>query len=126
MKSNKQGGFTLIELLVVIAIIAILAAMLGSCTMTRTISDGSRVGVVTKFSHKGTVNKSYEGELMLGSGNSAQTWSFSVTDSAVVKQVQDALDTQKTVSLHYSQSPTHNPWSQNTDYTVDKVTVIPK
>lgn len=70
----KKGGFTLIELLIVVAILCTLAAIAlaaGGCS----VSDGSRVGVVTKFSYKGmtAATKSWEGEMTIqglrGNGN---------------------------------------------------------
>jgi prepilin-type N-terminal cleavage/methylation domain-containing protein len=122
MKINRQG-FTLLELLVVITIagifIALAVAFVGGST-----SDGARVGTVVKFSHKGSVFKSWEGELSLGGNTSTKFWEFSVTDDAVVKEVQSAMDSQKTVKMKYHQKRFRNPTSSDTNYIVDEVVLV--
>ena len=121
MKNRK--GFTLIELLVVIAIVGIITALVGSFVFGST-SDGARVGTVVKFSHKGNIFKSWEGELALGGGTSTKFWEFSVTDETVVKDVQSALDSQKVVKMEYHQKRFRNPTAANTTYIVSKVTTV--
>lgn len=74
-------------------------------------SEGVRVGVVQKFSKKGFVNKSWEGELVMEglkmragykTGTSGgNVWRFSVLDAAVAKAIDDAAMTGGEVALKY-------------------------
>lgn len=94
-------------------------------------SDGSRVGVITKFSHKGLAIKSWEGEMNLGGmreesdekGNSylvANIFKFSVTDPAIIKRVQDAMLNGKRTELVYRQWLMH-PIGIDTSYVITAV-----
>lgn len=87
-------------------------------------SDGERAGVLQKFSQRGWVCKTYEGELAMYvvAGVAPQIWSFSVRDEAVVQQLNEAVG--KHVRLHYSEHrglPTD--CFGETDYFVDRVEV---
>jgi hypothetical protein len=66
-------------------------------------SDGERAGVLQKFSHKGWVCKTYEGELALYvvPGVAPTIWEFTVRDPAVADRLNAALG--KHVSLHYEE-----------------------
>lgn len=66
-------------------------------------SEGERVGILQKLSHKGWVCKTYEGELALYiiSGVTPQIFSFTVRDAAVARQLNDLLGAR--VRLHYSE-----------------------
>lgn len=75
-------------------------------------SDGVRVGTVQKFSSKGLVNKSWEGELVMEGekikGNSSgirggNVWAFSVLDPAVANVINDAVMTGGPIALKYCQ-----------------------
>ncbi|MBI5916392.1 MAG: hypothetical protein HY842_13525 [Bacteroidetes bacterium] len=88
-------------------------------------SDGYRDGTLIKFSRKGYVFKTYEGELNQGGiANPApgtamvnQIWHFSVKEKAVA----DKLDTLggKVVRLHYKQYNKMFFWEGETHYLVD-------
>lgn len=56
-------------------------------------SSGERVGYVQKFSLKGYLCKTWEGEIVLVSmpGTQAEKFVFTVTDDAVAKRVNDSL-----------------------------------
>ena len=111
------------ELLIVVAIVGLLGALMlgaaGGCTR----SQGERVGVVSKISEKGVIFKSFEGELMLGRGESANTWQFSVKDTKVVTEVREAMRSGKRVELEYKQQFLP-PIVRSTPYTVIKVTTL--
>jgi hypothetical protein len=64
-------------------------------------SEGERVGILQKLSHKGWVCKTDEGELALYviSGVTPQIWSFTVRDEAVARRLNDSLGSR--VRLHY-------------------------
>jgi hypothetical protein len=72
-------------------------------TLTFSYSDGDRVGFVQKFSHKGWVCRTWEGELAMTPvpGAAPQIFSFTVRDKGVVKRLQDAEG--KRVALHYKE-----------------------
>jgi hypothetical protein len=85
-------------------------------------SDGDRVGYLQKFSHKGWLCKTYEGELAMTTvpGLAPVLWDFSVWDSAIAEQINTMLG--KRVVLHYREYrgiPTD--CFGTTDYFVDSV-----
>ena len=66
-------------------------------------SEGDRAGVLQKFSKRGWVCKTYEGELALYvvGGIAPQIWNFSVRDEAVAEQLQKAVG--QHVRIHYAE-----------------------
>ena len=98
-----------------------------------TYSEGSRAGVVTKFSHKGSFVKTWEGELAMGAidqGGQREKWEFSVYEAVdgegIVKQVEDALDSGKRVKIHYRQQRSSQSWKGATTYFVTGVEYLGK
>jgi hypothetical protein len=88
-------------------------------------SEGERAGVLQKFSKRGWICKTYEGELAMYvvGGVAPQIWNFSVRDEAVVGQLQQAVGQQ--VRLHYAEHrglPTS--CFGETDYFVNGVEVV--
>lgn len=89
-------------------------------------SDGYRDGTLIKFSRKGYVFKTYEGEINQGGiANPApgtamanQIWSFSVKDDAVAEKLNKMGG--KVVRLHYKQFNKTLPWVGETNYIVDE------
>lgn len=85
-------------------------------------SDGERVGTITKFSHKGLVVKSWEGEMFLGGirqtgdGVQANVWAFHVSDSLAPK-VTEATNKGGTVKIRYRQWAL-KPFGQDSPYDV--------
>lgn len=122
MKSKK--AFTLIELLIVLAIIGILLALVVGGAKGCSQSEGSRVGIISKISKKGIAMKSWEGDLLLGTGNSTTVWSFSVNDDKIVAQIQEAMRSGKRVELTYEQA--FFKIATDTPYNIVKVTVLEK
>jgi hypothetical protein len=93
-----------------------------------TYSEGTRAGVLMKFSSKGYIFKTHEGQLNLG-GVSAQNntiinnfWDFSVRDPKVVQTLRELEG--RRVQLRYKEIIHQFPWQGETPYFVDKVTVI--
>lgn len=91
-----------------------------------TYSDGNRAGRLIKFSHKGYVFKTYEGDLNLGGVNSTNggilinnMWQFSVHD----KTVADSLSKLEghDITLHYEEKMHALPWRGDSRYIVDKI-----
>jgi len=66
-------------------------------------SDGERAGYVQKFSRRGWICKTWEGELAMANlpGTMPQIFSFTVRDAAVANQLN--MDMGKRVILHYEQ-----------------------
>jgi hypothetical protein len=62
-------------------------------TLNWVYSSGERVGYVQKFSLKGYVCKTWEGEIVLVSmpGTQAEKFVFTVTDDSIAKRVNDSL-----------------------------------
>jgi hypothetical protein len=88
-------------------------------------SDGQRAGILQKFSRKGWVCKTYEGELAMSivPGVAPTIWEFSVRDPAVVSRLKSAIGDR--VALHYTEHrgiPT-SCFGQTT-YFVDSVSVV--
>lgn len=94
-----------------------------------TYSEGNRSGLLQKFSHKGNVFKTYEGELVLYSlmnnGTiplSAEKFYFSVADVTLGEKMKD-LEGQRVV-VHYNQKNGKLPWRGDTEYIVDSVRLV--
>jgi len=111
----------------VLGFVAVLAAMVVLYTLLMlwwSYSDGERAGVLQKFSQRGWVCKTYEGELAMYvvAGVAPQIWSFSVRDETVVEELNKAVG--QHVRLHYSE---HRGLPTNcfgeTDYFVDRVEI---
>ena len=85
--------------ILLLSIVIAPAALLGlwaAITMNYTYSSGSRVGYVQKFSKKGWLCKTWEGELAMATspGVAPQIFAFSVRDDAVAAQIQEIMRTQ--------------------------------
>lgn len=111
-RNNRKSGFTLIELTVAIVFaaitIGIFAAAVGKVVGT---SDGKRIGVLTKFSHKGLFIKSYEGELNMGgirnNVNSkgersvvANVWEFSCSNPQMAEKLENLVGKEVVIKYH--------------------------
>ena len=68
-------------------------------------SEGERAGVLQKFSKRGWICKTYEGEVAqyVVGGIAPQIWHFSVRDPAVAEQLHQAVGQQ--VRVHYTEHP---------------------
>lgn len=111
-----------------IILIATTAMILTGCNYT--YSDGTRSGIVDKFSYKGFICKSYEGELNrggvtnTGDGLIANTFKFSVKSESIVREIEKAAQSGKRVTLTYDQKALPEFCGRKTDYVVTKVTYI--
>jgi hypothetical protein len=88
-------------LLVVIA--AALCAAYTAITLNWSYSKGERVGYIQKFSEKGWLCKTWEGELQMlpVPGAIPERFSFSVRDPALVGKINSGMG--KKVIIHYEQ-----------------------
>jgi hypothetical protein len=88
-------------------------------------SEGERAGVLQKFSRRGWICKTYEGELAqyIVGGVAPQIWNFSVRDPVVAEQLHKAVGQQ--VRIHYQEHrglPT--TCFGETDYFADRFEII--
>ncbi|MBT1072665.1 hypothetical protein [Pelotalea chapellei] len=72
-------------------------------TLNWSFSSGERAGYVQKFSHKGWLCKTWEGELQMipVPGSIPEKFLFSVRDDAIAQKINASMG--KRVSLHYEQ-----------------------
>jgi hypothetical protein len=91
-----------------IVIVLLLVAGLGSAVwiwgaLRFSYSDGERAGYVQKFSRKGWVCKTWEGELALVSlpGTSSEIFAFTVRDAGVAEQIEKTMGHRAV--LHYEE-----------------------
>jgi len=95
-------------------------------TLHWSYSDGERAGFIQKFSKRGWVCKTWEGELLLTTlpGVVPEKFEFTVRDDAIADQVSAAAG--KRVVLTYSQHKgVLGSCFGDTEYYVEKVTVAP-
>jgi hypothetical protein len=94
-----------------------------------TYSEGNRAGLLIKFSRKGLMFKTYEGELNLGGVNTAPNaglmnnmWAFSVANTGIADSLMHLEG--KYVSVHYTQIMRNFPWQGETPYLVDGIASV--
>lgn len=93
-------------------------------------SDGYRDGTLIKFSRKGYIFKTYEGELNQGgianptpgTAMMNQIWHFSVKDDAEAEKLNQMGG--KVVRLHYKQYNKNFIWEGETPYIVDSAELV--
>jgi hypothetical protein len=95
-----------------------------------TYSSGNRYGLLQKFSHKGNLFKTYEGEMILSSvrGNAdvplaSEKFFFSVTSKRVAEQLMNMQG--KGITIHYLEKKGTLAWRGDSKYIVDSVVVTP-
>jgi hypothetical protein len=90
-------------LLIVFGAIAAMLAAYVVFVLNWSYSSGERAGWVQKFSHKGWICKTWEGELALVSlpGTTVEKFYFTVHDDAVAEKISRAMG--RRVSLHYDE-----------------------
>jgi hypothetical protein len=125
MEAKSSGR----KIIIISSLIILVVISLTFLIFNYTYSEGNRAGVVVKFSKKGYLLKTYEGELNMGGmGNLPNTaqmnmqWNFSVNDQAVADTLMN-LEGRK-VSLHYKEIIKNMPWQGETKYFVDGVKLI--
>jgi hypothetical protein len=88
-------------------------------------SDGERAGILQKFSRRGWICKTHEGELAqyVVAGVSPQFWEFSVRDPLVAAQLDKAVG--RKVQVHYTEhAGVPSSCFGDTRYFVDHITVV--
>jgi len=112
----------------ILAIVIVLIVTLGYFKYGFTYSKGYRAGLLQKFSEKGLVFKTYEGEMILSSVQSnanvaiaSEKFLFSVADDMVARQMEQIQG--KHVVVHYREKNGALPWIGESYYIVDSVRV---
>ncbi len=93
-----------------------------------TYSSGNRYGLLQKFSHKGNLFKTYEGEMILSSvrGNNnvplaSEKFFFSVTNKNVANQLMNVQG--KFLTVHYKEKKGTLSFRGDSKYIVDSIKV---
>lgn len=119
--------------LITIGCILVMCLFCGGCSIGYMnggfeYSEGFREGTVQKFSHKGMMFKTYEGELAM-SGDKNPTMSnifeFTASDPEIVKELQ-SLHATENVRLYYKQYMFVPPWRGSTEYFIYKIEKVGK
>ena len=89
---GRRGGFRKF-MWIVLAIFVVGCALWTWFSLSWAYSSGDRAGVLLKFSKKGWICKTYEGQLALYvvGGVAPQLWDFSTRDEAVARQLSAAV-----------------------------------
>lgn len=99
---RRRGGIGqwILMLLVLVLGIAVLWTWFA---LSWSYSDGDRAGVLLKFSNKGWICKTYEGELALYvvGGVAPQIWNFSTRDEKLAQELTKSVGQE--IRLHYSE-----------------------
>lgn len=98
-KKSRVGRVAVIVLVLII----LLPIVWTWFTLSWAYSEGERAGVLQKFSKKGWLCKTYEGELAqyVVGGVAPQIWHFSTRDDVVAQQLSKAVGQQ--VRIHYTE-----------------------
>lgn len=120
------GGYVARIVLVLVVVLVLGAAGWTWLTLSWAYSVGERAGVLQKFSKKGWICKTYEGELAqyVVGGVAPQIWHFSVRDSPVAEQLFKVVG--QNVQVHYREHrgiPT-NCFGE-TPYFAESFTIVP-
>jgi len=93
-----------------------------------TYSEGYRAGLLQKFSSKGSIFKTYEGEIILSSVQTttnmaiaSEKFYFSVTNEDIARKIEKLQG--ESVVVHYTEKNGTLPWNGESPYIVDSVTI---
>ncbi len=90
-------------LLVILLLVLLLPVVWTWFTLTWSYSEGERAGILQKFSRKGWLCKTYEGELAqyIVAGVAPQIWNFTVRDERVAEELRTLAGSK--LQLHYTE-----------------------
>jgi hypothetical protein len=100
---GRRGGRFMRGLVTLVILVLAITALWTWFSLSWAYSEGNRAGVLQKFSRKGWICKTYEGELALYvvGGVAPQIWHFSTRDEAVARELEGAVGQQ--IQLHYTE-----------------------
>ena len=101
--SGRVGGWAIKAFLGLIVVILLAAGLWTWFSLSWSYSEGERAGTLQKFSKKGWLCKTYEGELAMYvvGGLAPQIWNFSTRSEETAKQLSAAVG--QNVQLHYTE-----------------------
>jgi hypothetical protein len=99
----RQRGGALLVLLIILGVVILLIVGYFALVLNWSYSEGERAGMLQKFSHKGWLCKTWEGELAMSisPGIAPVIWNFTVRDEGIAAQL--SLAAGKNVALHYEE-----------------------
>lgn len=100
---EKMGKMAARALLTVLAMVIVTPLLWTWFALNYSYSDGERAGYIQKFSRKGWICKTWEGELALVNlpGAMPEIFSFTVRDEAVARRIQEVMG--RRVAVTYEQ-----------------------
>ncbi len=103
MNMPDHRGVSALGVLVGLLLIVSLVAVYFWAALAWSYSSGERAGWVQKFSHKGWICKTWEGEMAMVSmpGATTEKFFFTVRNDAVAEQINKLMG--RRVTLHYEQ-----------------------
>lgn len=121
---------------IVLLVIFLIGMIVLSYFMVGSFSEGSRAGTIVKFSKKGVVFKTYEGELNMGmfiTDNAAANYgsnifNFSVPsgNKEVVETIEKVILTGSRVKMYYQEKYVSFLWVGESKYHIYKIDVLEK
>ena len=114
-------------LLILIAVVAVLAAGYTWFTLTWSYSEGERAGYLQKFSKRGWLCKTWEGEILLSSmpGAIPERFAFTVRDDALVQKLQSTMGQRVEIGYEQHRGVPTSCFGE-TEYFVNAVNTGPK
>lgn len=100
---RRRWKWVLIVLLIVVGLPGAVFAGWSWFALTYTFSSGDRAGYVQKFSNKGWICKTWEGELSMVNvpGQAQERWFFSVRNDSIAREIRAMMGNK--VSLSYEE-----------------------
>jgi hypothetical protein len=125
-KKSKRRRWALIVLGVVVVVPSLLMAAWIAIALHWSYSVGNRAGYIQKFSHKGWVCKTWEGELQTSNipGSAPQLFNFSVRDDSVAKQITRLMGSRVSATYQEHRGVPGTCFGE-TNYFVTGVQVVP-
>jgi hypothetical protein len=101
--TGRVGGWALKAFLGLVLLVVLAVGAWTWFSLSWAYSEGDRAGTLQKFSNKGWLCKTYEGELALYvvGGVAPQIWYFSTRDKDLAKQLSAAVG--QNIQLHYTE-----------------------
>ena len=100
---KRRWGVTLFGIFVILPILVIAAWT--TIALSWSYSEGDRAGYIQKFSRKGWICKTWEGEIAMVNmpGQAQEKFQFSVRDDSIAREITRHMGNR--VSLHYAEHP---------------------
>ncbi|HEX2781340.1 MAG TPA: hypothetical protein VHM30_17695 [Gemmatimonadaceae bacterium] len=122
-RRRKRWGLRILTILVLVPILAI--SLWTAIALNWSYSRGDRSGYIQKFSKKGWLCKTWEGQLAIVNvpGSQPEIWEFTVRDESVAQQLRQVMGDRVTVSYQQHMGVPFSCFG-DTQYYVDSVRPI--